>query len=163
MTSIRIGHGYDLHRFIAGKKLMLGGVEIAHSHGLEAHSDGDAVIHALADAILGAAALPDIGQCFPDTEEQTQNMDSAEILKHAMSLIKQRGYSIGNADITVITRQPKIAPHAEAMRTKLAELMQTTVDRINIKATTEEGLGATGDGRALAVHAVVLLHPAGNS
>lgn len=160
MTDIRIGHGYDLHRFIIGKKLMLGGVEIEHSHGLAAHSDGDAVIHALADAILGAVALPDIGQCFPDTDEQTQNIDSAEILKHAMKLIKQKGYGIGNADITIITQQPKIAPHAEAMQTKLAELMHTTVDRINIKATTEEGLGATGTGEALAVHAVVLLRPA---
>ena len=160
MSGMRIGHGYDLHRFVAGKKLMLGGVHIEHSHGLQGHSDGDAVLHALADAMLGAAALPDIGQHFPDTDASTENMDSARILRHAMELIAQQGYKLVNADITIVASQPAIAPHREAMRNKLAELTQSEPAAINIKATTEEGLGATGDGKALAAHAVVLLHAA---
>ena len=158
MKDIRIGHGYDLHRFTEGKTLVLGGVQVAHSHGLQAHSDGDAIIHALSDAILGAAALPDIGQHFPDSDSSTKNMDSAQILQHAMKLVTEKGYRIGNADITVITTTPAIAPYREQIRTRLAEMTATDPEAINIKATTEEGLGATAQGKALAVHAVVLLH-----
>lgn len=157
MSGMRVGHGYDLHRFVAGKKLMLGGLHIEHSHGLQGHSDGDAVLHALADAVLGAAALPDIGQHFPDTDAAAENMDSARILRHAIELAARQGYRLVNADITIVASQPAIAPHREAMRGRLAELAQSEPAAINIKATTEEGLGATGDGKALAVHAVALL------
>jgi 2-C-methyl-D-erythritol 2,4-cyclodiphosphate synthase len=154
---IRIGSGFDVHAFGPGDHVVLGGVRIAHSRGMLAHSDGDVVIHALCDAIFGALALGDIGQHFPPGDECWRDADSRQFLRHAVSLMGQQGYALGNADITVIGEAPKIAPHAPAMRECLASTMGTGIDRISVKATTTEKLGFTGRGEGIAAQASVLL------
>lgn len=160
MTQIRIGHGYDAHRFAEpqdNKALVLGGVTIPHDRGLLAHSDGDALIHALCDAILGALALGDIGKHFPDTDAAYKNADSAVLLQRVVQLMQERGWSVGNADMTILAQTPKMAPHILAMRQRLAELLQVDVEAINVKASTTEGMGFVGRREGLETYAVVLL------
>ena len=154
---MRIGHGYDVHRTETGKKLVIGGVYIPCEFGLKAHSDGDVLIHALADAILGAAGLRDIGYYFPDTSEDTLNMDSRIILKEAVSKAQEKGFIFSYADCTLIAQKPKMAPHIESIRDSLSEVIGVSRDRINVKATTEEKLGFTGSGEGIAAHAVCIL------
>ncbi len=154
---MRIGHGYDVHRLKEGRKLILGGVELPYEKGLDGHSDADVLTHALMDALLGAAALGDIGKVFPDTDDEYLNADSIGLLKKVCRLIYGHGYWICNVDCTLIAQQPKIAPYIDAMRRKLAEAMELSVGDVSVKATTEEGLGFTGDGLGMAAHAVVLL------
>lgn len=153
---IRFGIGYDVHKLAAGRKLILGGVEIEHEFGLEAHSDGDVLIHAIMDALLGAAALGDIGQHFPGTAE-FKDISSVELLKRVCALIKEKNYSIGNVDSIVVAEKPKLAPHILQMRERLAAVMQVDVDAVSVKATTEEGLGFTGTRQGIAAYAVVSL------
>jgi len=160
VTQIRIGHGYDAHRFAEpedNKPLVLGGVTIPHDRGLLAHSDGDALIHALCDAILGALALGDIGKHFPDTDAAYKNADSANLLKHVVKLMQEKGWSVVNADMTILAQAPKMAPHILAMRQRLAELLCVDVDAVNVKASTTEGMGFVGRREGLETHAVVLL------
>lgn len=154
---MRIGQGYDVHAFGDGDHLVIGGVRIEHSRGIVAHSDGDVVIHALCDAIFGALALGDIGQHFSPTEARWRNADSRTFLRHAAALMNQNGYSLGNADVTVVCERPKIAPHAAAMRANLAADLGCGIDRISVKATTSEKLGFTGREEGIAAQAVVLL------
>ena len=154
---MRIGHGYDAHRFTGGRPLILGGVEIPHSMGLAAHSDGDAVIHALCDALLGAAALGDIGSYFPDTDASFENIDSRILLRKVIALIVDKGFTPANVDITILAQEPKMAPHITPMRYVISHDMGIEVDRINIKATTTEKMGFIGRQEGIAVHAVVLL------
>jgi 2-C-methyl-D-erythritol 2,4-cyclodiphosphate synthase len=159
---MRIGHGFDVHKFGGQGPLMLGGVEIPYEHGFVAHSDGDVAIHALCDAILGALCLADIGNHFPDTDGKYENISSRILLRHVVSLMKDRGLQLGNADITIIAEAPKMAPHLLAMRTCLSEDLHTTIDQVNVKATTTEKLGYIGRKEGVSVHAVVLLmaiHP----
>ena len=153
----RIGQGYDVHAFGEGDHVVLGGVRVPHDHGVVAHSDGDVVIHALCDAMLGALALGDIGQHFPPSDPQWKGADSRAFLRHCLSLIRQRGWSVGNADITVICERPKVGPHAGAMRELLAQDLQVELDAISVKATTSERLGFTGRGEGIAAMAVCLL------
>lgn len=150
---IRFGIGYDVHKLAAGRKLILGGVEIEHKLGLEAHSDGDVLIHAIIDAILGAATLGDIGQHFPGTPEY-KDISSVELLKRILVLVKAKGYSIGNVDSIVVAQKPKLAPYILQMRERLAEVMQIDVDAVSVKAKTEEGLGFTGTEQGIAAYAV---------
>ena len=154
---MRIGHGYDAHRFEDGKKMIIGGTEFDCPYGLKAHSDGDVLIHALADAILGAAGLRDIGYYFPDTSDDTLDMDSRIILKAALSKAEEKGLRFSYADCTVVAQKPKMAPHIESIRDCLSETMGVSRDRINVKATTEEKLGFTGREEVMACHAVCLL------
>lgn len=154
---MRIGHGYDVHKLVEGRKLILGGVEIAYEKGLLGHSDADVLTHALMDALLGAAALGDIGKLFPDNDPDYEGADSVELLKKVMALLQKHGYRLGNVDCTVIAQRPKLAPHIPLMRERLAAAMGTTADRVSIKATTEEGLGFSGQGLGIAAHAVALL------
>jgi 2-C-methyl-D-erythritol 2,4-cyclodiphosphate synthase len=154
---MRIGHGYDAHRFSAGRPLVLGGVTIPHDQGLAAHSDGDVLIHALCDALLGAAALGDIGRHFPDSSRDYENIDSRILLRKVVALLHDRNLAVANADITVIAQQPKLAPFIAAMRSHLAADLHAEEGRINIKATTTEGMGFTGRGEGIVAHAVVLL------
>ena len=154
---MRIGHGFDVHCFAEGRPLILGGVNIPHDKGLAAHSDGDVVIHALCDALLGAAALGDIGQHFPDSDSEFKNIDSRVLLRRVVELLKYKGWRTGNVDITIVAQAPKMAPHIKTMREKLAGDLDTSVDNLNIKATTTEKLGFTGRGEGIAVHAVALL------
>ena len=154
---MRIGHGYDLHRLVEGRKLVLCGVTIPYEKGLLGHSDADVAVHALIDALLGAAALGDIGRHFPDTDEQYRGANSMELLRHVVGLLTQKGYWLGNADVTLIAQAPKMSPHILRMRHNLAEVCGVELDRISVKATTEEGLGVTGEGLAIRAHAVVLL------
>lgn len=154
---MRIGQGFDAHRFKSGGRLVLGGVEIPHDKGMEAHSDGDVIIHALCDAVLGALALGDIGKHFPDSSAEFEGIDSRILLRKVITLISQHGYRINNADISVIAQEPKLAPHIEAMRTVLAEDMQIDRQNVSIKATTTEGMGFTGRGEGIAAMASVLL------
>ncbi|MDQ2971950.1 MAG: 2-C-methyl-D-erythritol 2,4-cyclodiphosphate synthase [Pseudomonadota bacterium] len=156
-TMMRIGHGFDVHAFGPGNHVMLGGVRIPHTHELIAHSDGDVAIHALCDALLGAPALGDIGKHFPDSDPRWKNANSLDLLRRCAALIHERGYTLGNADITIVCEQPTLAPHIEAMREKLASALQCEIEAIGIKATTSEGLGCTGRGEGIAVFAVVLL------
>jgi 2-C-methyl-D-erythritol 2,4-cyclodiphosphate synthase len=156
---MRIGHGFDVHKFDGSGPLILGGVSIPYEQGFLAHSDGDVAIHALCDAILGALCLADIGNHFPDTDGQYENISSRILLRHVVSLMNGRGLALGNADITIIAQAPKIAPHLLAMRTCLSEDLQTSIDQVNVKATTTEKLGYTGRKEGIAVHAVVLLIP----
>ncbi len=155
--AIRIGSGFDVHAFGDGDHVMLGGVRIDHGRGLMAHSDGDVALHALADALLGALALGDIGHFFPDTDAQYHNADSAELLRQVYARIAAEGYRLGNADITIICQQPKIAPHISAMRNRIAALLDATPAQVSVKATTTEKLGFTGREEGIAVQAVVLL------
>lgn len=154
---MRIGHGYDLHRLVEGRKLVLCGVTIPYEKGLLGHSDADVAAHALIDALLGAAALGDIGKHFPDTDEVYRGANSMELLRHVVGLLTQKGYWLGNADVTLIAQAPKMSPHILRMRHNLANACGVELDRISVKATTEEGLGVTGDGNAIRAHAVVLL------
>lgn len=154
---MRIGQGIDVHAFGAGDHVMLGGERLAHSQGLQAHSDGDVVIHALCDAILGALALGDIGVHFPPSESRWRHADSRDFLRAVARMMRESGYAIGNADITVICEAPKIAPHAAAMRANLAADLDCDIQSISIKATTSEKLGFAGRGEGIAAQAVVLL------
>lgn len=154
---MRIGSGFDVHAFTAGDSVMLGGVRIAHSHGLLAHSDGDVLIHALCDALLGALALGDIGVHFPPDDMRWKDADSADLLAQCMRLVRGKGFELGNADMTVVCEAPKINPHVPAMRTRLAAVMQVDIDRLSVKATTTEKLGFTGRGEGIAAQATVLL------
>ena len=156
-SSIRIGHGFDVHAFGDGDHLMLGGVRVPHGRGVLAHSDGDVVIHALCDALLGALALGDIGRHFPPGDPQWKGADSRAFLRHCNALIRERGWMLANADITVVCERPKVAPHAEAMRAVLAEDLGVTIDAVSVKATTTETLGFTGRGEGIAAQAVALL------
>ena len=156
-TGIRIGHGFDVHAFGDGDHVVLGGVRVPHDRGVLAHSDGDVVIHALCDALLGALALGDIGKHFPPSDPQWKGADSRAFLRHCNALIRERGWALGNADITVICERPKVGPHAAAMRALLAEDMGVTVDAVSVKATTTETLGFTGRGEGIAAQAVCLL------
>jgi len=154
---MRIGHGFDVHKFGGVGPLVLAGVSIPFEFGFVAHSDGDVAIHALCDAILGALCLADIGNHFPDTDGQYENISSRILLRHVVGLMQEKGYCLGNADITICAQAPKIAPHLLAMRTCLAEDLQTGVEQVNVKATTTEKLGYVGRKEGVAVHAVVLL------
>lgn len=154
---MRVGHGYDVHRFGEGDSVVLGGVKIPYKQGLVAHSDGDVLLHALCDALLGACALGDIGQHFPDTDAQYAGADSRDLLKRVYQLVTQKGYQLGNADITLVAQAPKMAPHNLAMRNNIAQDLKVDLDQINIKATTTETLGFTGRKEGIACYAVVLL------
>ncbi len=154
---MRIGHGYDVHRLTAGRKLIMGGVEIPWEKGLLGHSDADVLLHAIADALLGALALGDIGKHFPDTDPAFKGADSIKLLEHVVNLISKQGYQVGNLDATIVAQQPKMAPHIPAMRENVARACGVELGRINVKATTEEGLGFTGIGEGISAHAVVLL------
>lgn len=154
---MRIGHGYDVHRLTEGRALILGGVNIPYERGLDGHSDADVLLHAVMDALLGAAALGDIGRHFPDTDPRYKGADSRSLLRHVVKLIHEKGYVLGNLDVTVIAQAPKLAPHLQKMRENLASDLETDPDNINIKATTEERLGFTGQGQGMACHAVCLL------
>lgn len=156
---MRIGQGFDVHAFGEGDHVVLGGVRIAHTQGIVAHSDGDVVIHALCDAILGALALGDIGRHFPPADPQWRNADSRQFLRHCAGLMRAGGYALGNADVTVICERPKIAPHADAMRATLAADLGCDVAVVSVKATTTEGLGFSGRHEGIAAQAVVLLQP----
>jgi len=153
----RIGHGFDVHRFTIGDHVWLGGVRVPHDRGVEAHSDGDVILHALTDALLGSIGAGDIGQHFPPSDPQWKNASSDQFVQHAMDLLRARGGQVGNADITVLCEAPRIGPHRDAIRTRLAELLGVSVDRVNIKATTTEKLGALGRAEGLAAEAVVLI------
>ena len=155
--SMRIGTGYDVHAWGDGDHVVLGGVRIAHARGVVAHSDGDVVIHALCDAILGALAEGDIGRHFPPSDEQWRGADSRTFLRQVASIAARRGYALGNADVTIVCESPRIAPHAEAMRANLAADLGADAGRVSVKATTSERLGFTGRGEGLAAQAVVLL------
>lgn len=154
---LRIGHGYDVHKLVEGRKLVLGGVEIAYAKGLLGHSDADVLTHAIMDALLGALALGDIGKHFPDTDPAYKGADSLLLAEQVAKLVTRQGYRIGNIDATVLAQAPKLSPHIEAMRQKIADRLGITIDRVSIKATTEEGLGFTGSGEGIAAHAVCLL------
>jgi 2-C-methyl-D-erythritol 2,4-cyclodiphosphate synthase len=154
---LRIGEGWDIHALIEGRKLILGGVEIPHSKGLMGHSDADALLHAITDALLGAAALGDIGTHFPDTDAQYKGADSSALLAEAARSVRAKGFEIGNVDSTVIAQAPRLAPHIAAMRTRIADVLGLTVDQVNVKAKTAEKMGAVGEGLAMEARAVVLL------
>ncbi len=154
---IRVGHGYDVHRFKEGRELFLGGVKIEYALGLDGHSDADVLLHAICDALLGAAALGDIGQHFPDSDDRFKGIDSKLLLARCVQLISERGWKVGNIDATVIAQAPKIAPHIAAMRGCVARLLNVDIDAVNIKATTEEHLGFTGRKEGIAAHCVCLI------
>ena len=154
---MRIGHGYDVHRLVEGHRLILGGVDIPHVKGLLGHSDADVLLHAISDALLGAAALGDIGKHFPDTDPRYAGADSLVLLRRVGELIAERGYAVVNIDSTVIAQAPKLAPHIEQMRQNIARALSIDVDCVSVKATTEEHLGFTGDGSGIAAHAVCLI------
>ncbi len=153
----RIGHGYDVHKFGGEKPLILGGVDVPHTTGLLAHSDGDVVLHALCDALLGAVSLGDIGHHFPDTDPAFAGADSGMLLRKVYSQVKQRGYVLGNTDITIVAQAPKMAPFIPSMQVKIAQLLEVEPSQINVKATTTEKLGFTGRKEGIATHAVALL------
>ena len=154
---MRVGMGYDVHRLTEGRKLILGGVEIPWEKGLLGHSDADVLVHAVMDALLGAAALGDIGKHFPDTDPVYKGISSILLLRHVAELLKKNGYAIGNVDATIIAQKPKMAPHILKMRENMAEAMGISVDCLNVKATTEEGLGFTGREEGIAAQAICLL------
>ncbi|MCD7749796.1 MAG: 2-C-methyl-D-erythritol 2,4-cyclodiphosphate synthase [Oscillospiraceae bacterium] len=154
---MRIGHGYDAHRLAEGRKLILGGVEIPFEKGLEGHSDADVLLHALADAILGAAAMGDIGHLFPDSDPATEGIDSRVILRAAAEKAAVAGYHVDNCDVTVIAQRPKLAPYLDAMRRNIADDLGIDLTAVSVKATTEEYMGFTGSGEGMSCHAVVLL------
>lgn len=151
---MRIGHGYDVHKLVEGRDLIIGGVNIPYDKGLLGHSDADVLLHAIMDAILGAAALGDIGKHFPDTDERFKGADSMKLFEHVIELIQERGYRVNNIDATIIAQRPKMAPHIEEMRKNIAKVCKISVDDVNVKATTEEGLGFTGEGLGISAHAV---------
>jgi 2-C-methyl-D-erythritol 2,4-cyclodiphosphate synthase len=154
---MRIGHGYDVHRLVEGRKLIMGGVDISWEKGLLGHSDADVLLHAIADGILGAIGEGDIGRHFPDSDPAYKGADSLKLLAHVMGLAADRGYRLGNLDATIIAQMPKMAPHIQAMRENIAAVLQADVSQVNVKATTEEGLGFSGSGEGIAAHAVVLM------
>ncbi|HZJ93895.1 MAG TPA: 2-C-methyl-D-erythritol 2,4-cyclodiphosphate synthase [Thiopseudomonas sp.] len=154
---MRIGHGYDVHRFQSGDFITLGGVQIAHNKSFVAHSDGDVLLHALTDALLGAAALGDIGQHFPDTDPTYKDADSRDLLRNVLALLNQAGWAVGNVDTTVLAQAPKMAPHIVSMRENIAADLQVALDQVNVKATTTESLGFVGREEGIAAHAVVML------
>ena len=154
---MRIGNGFDVHAFGAGDHVVLGGVRISHGQGLMAHSDGDVVLHALCDALLGALALGDIGMHFPPSDERWRGANSRDLLRHCFALLQAKGYALNNADITIICERPKISPHSEQMRKNIAEDCEVNLDQISVKATTTEKLGFTGRSEGIAAQAVVLL------
>ena len=154
---MRIGHGYDVHRLVEGRDLILGGVKIPYEKGLLGHSDADVLTHAVMDALLGAAALGDIGKHFPDTDPAYKGADSLKLAQHVARLLQDKGYRIGNIDATVIAQAPKLAPHIPLMKQNLARALGCDADQINVKATTEEHLGFTGEGLGIAAHAVCLI------
>ena len=154
---MRIGHGYDVHRLVPDRKLILGGVDIPYEKGLLGHSDADVLTHALMDALLGAAALGDIGKLFPDNDDRFLGADSVELLRQVCRVLSEKDYQISNVDCTVLAQRPKLAPHIPAMREKLSAAMGLPLDCVSIKATTEEGLGFTGEGLGIAAHAVALI------
>ena len=154
---MRIGLGYDVHKLTEDRKLIIGGVEIPHDKGLLGHSDADVLIHAIMDSILGALALGDIGKHFPDTDEEYKGADSMKLLEHVYNLITSKGYKIGNIDSTIIDQSPKMAPYIESMRSNISKVLNTDIDNINIKATTEEGLGFTGAKQGIASQSICLL------
>jgi len=154
---MRIGHGYDVHRLVAGRKLILGGVDIPHVTGLLGHSDADVLLHAISDAILGAIAAGDIGKHFPDSDPAYKGADSIELLRHVMGLAREKGYCIGNIDATIVAQKPKLAPFIEQMRLNIAAAVGAEPDRINVKATTTEELGFAGRKEGIAAYAVALL------
>ncbi len=153
----RIGHGFDLHRLESGHRLIVGGVDIPHDRGCDAHSDGDVVMHAVTDALLGAIGQEDIGQLFPDHDKQWKDADSSLFVREALKRVSEAGYTLGNLDITVILQLPKLGPHKQSIRDRLADLLQCDVGQVNIKAKTHERVDALGENRAIACHAVVLL------
>lgn len=159
MTGLRIGQGYDAHRFSDGDHVVIGGVSIPFTHGMAAHSDGDVAIHALCDALLGAAALGDIGQHFPDSNAEFENIDSRILLRRVVSLLAEHGFTAGNVDLTIVAQAPKMAPHISAMCEHLAADLGVELSAVNLKATTTEGMGFTGRGEGIAAHAVALLVP----
>lgn len=154
---MRIGHGYDAHRFGAGERLVLGGVDIPYDKGLAAHSDGDVVLHALCDALIGAAGRGDIGKHFPDDDPSYENIDSRILLRRVIAILADDGLTVGNADVTIIAEQPRLAPHAPQMRANIAADLGIDAARVNVKATTTEKMGFVGRGEGIAAHAVVLL------
>ena len=154
---LRIGHGYDVHRLVEGRKLILCGIEIPCERGLLGHSDADVALHALADAVLGALALGDIGKHFPDTDPAYKGADSAKLLARVVEIMSEKGYCVGNADLTIIAQAPKLAPFIPQMKSRIAEILQCPPDAVNVKATTEEKLGFTGRGEGISTHAVTLL------
>ena len=154
---MRIGHGYDVHRLVEGRRLMLGGVEIPFEKGLDGHSDADVLTHAVMDALLGAAALGDIGKRFPDNDVRYLGADSIELLKTVSAVLTEHGWRLGNLDATIIAQRPKLAPHIEQMRRNIAGALHTGLANISVKATTEERLGFTGSGEGIAAHAVCLI------
>lgn len=157
MTGLRIGHGYDVHRLTEGRRLILGGVEVPYEKGLLGHSDADVLTHAVMDALLGAAALGDIGKLFPDSDAAYAGADSIALLERATALLRKHGWQVGNVDATVVAQTPKLAPYIPEMRRRLAEAMGLDVDCVSVKATTEEKLGFTGSGEGMAAHAVALI------
>ncbi len=154
---LRIGNGYDVHKLVEGRKLILGGVEIPHTKGVLGHSDGDVLIHAIMDAMLGALALGDIGQHFPDTDMKYENIDSTILLRRVKELIQEKGYKVVNLDSIIVLQKPKVKPYIEAMRKRVAEVLEIEVEQVSVKATTEEKLGFTGDESGVKSYCVVLL------
>lgn len=158
MKDIRIGHGYDVHALADGLRLVIGGVELEHTKGCVAHSDGDVAIHAISDAMLGALALGDIGKLFPDTSAEFKGIDSKILLRRVCDVIEQKGYKVGNVDCTIAMQRPKLRPHIDTMRSTLASVIGIEVDRVSVKATTTERLGFEGREEGVSVHSVVLLY-----
>lgn len=154
---MRIGLGYDVHKLVEGRKLIIGGVDVPHEKGLLGHSDADVLVHAVMDSILGALALGDIGKHFPDTDERYKGADSIKLLEFVYNLIKEKGYAIGNIDCTIIAQSPKMAPHIVSMRENIAKALNTNIENINVKATTEEGLGFTGTKQGIASQSICML------
>lgn len=154
---IRVGQGYDVHKLVEGRKLIIGGVEIPHTLGLLGHSDADVLLHAISDAVLGAAALGDIGKHFPDTDPQFKGADSQKLLEYCAKLVKEKGYRINNVDATIVAQKPKMAPHIDTMRANIARVLGVDVDQVNVKATTEEKLGFTGQELGISSYAVACL------
>ena len=151
---MRVGMGYDVHKLVEGRDLILGGVTVPHTLGLLGHSDADVLLHAISDALLGAAALGDIGKHFPDTDERYKGADSLKLLEEVGRLLAEKGYTVGNVDATIVAQRPKMAPHIPVMRENIARVLHVDVDRINVKATTEEHLGFTGSGQGISAYAV---------
>ena len=154
---MRIGHGYDVHKLTEGRKLIMGGVDIPFEKGLDGHSDADVVLHAIMDSLLGALALGDIGKHFPDTDRRYKGIDSMELTRHVAKLVADKGAKVINIDATILCQRPKLAPHIPQMRENIAAALGCTTDRVSVKATTEEGLGFTGEGKGIACHCVCLL------
>ena len=156
--NLRIGESWDVHALVPGRKLILGGVEIPHTAGLLGHSDADVLLHAITDAVLGAAGLGDIGRHFPDTDAQFKGADSAVLLAEAMRRVREAGWQVGNLDSTIVAEAPKMAPHIEAMRARIAQVLGIAASQVNVKAKTAEKMGPVGEGRSIEARAVVLLH-----